>query len=60
MGETHSSAAGIFPGRPSFGKSSTTPQLKLERGGIVSILLGKSPDEVAFFNRNIIKIERLK
>ncbi|MEG4529780.1 polymorphic toxin-type HINT domain-containing protein, partial [Microcoleus sp. D2_18a_D3] len=59
MGATHSSAAGLFPGRPPFEKGMDVPQLKLERNEVVSILLGKSPNGVDFFNRNIIKIERL-
>jgi hypothetical protein len=60
MGATHKSARERYPHLPSFEKCMKVPQVKLERNQVVSILLGESPDGVAFFNRNTIKIERLK
>ena len=59
MGATHESARERYPHLPSFEKGMTVPQVKRERGNVESILLGKSPDGVAFFNQNIINIKRL-
>lgn len=59
MGATHESARERYPHIPSFEKGMKVPQVKLERGNVESIILGKSPDGVAFFNRNIINIKRL-
>ena len=58
MGATHSSAAKLYPHLPRFEKGMTVPQVKVERGGVVSILLGKSPDGVKLFNQNIINIQK--
>jgi hypothetical protein len=59
MGAAHESAQNKYPDLPPFKKGMTVLQVKLESGGVESILLGKSPDEVAFFNENIININRL-
>ena len=59
MGATHSSAAELYPHLPHFEKGMTVPQVKVERGGVVSILLGKSPHGVKLFNQNIVNIRRL-
>jgi RHS repeat-associated protein len=59
MGATHESARKLYPHLPSFERGMKVPQVKLERGDVESILLGKSPEGVDFFNRNIINIKRL-
>lgn len=52
----HPSAAHLFPDLPVFKKGMNVPQVKLEKDGVVSILLGNSPEAVEFFNKQIIRI----
>jgi hypothetical protein len=59
MGATHSSARDAFPHLPAYEKGMTVPQVKIERGGVQSILLGNSPEAVQFFNNNIVSMRRL-
>jgi len=54
----HPSAAPMFPNLPLFKKGMTVPQIKLEKDGVLSILLGGSDDAVKQFNSNIITIRK--
>ncbi len=55
-GAVHPSAVSRFPDLPVFKRGMTVPQIKIERGGVVSILLGNSPESVKYFNARIIVI----
>jgi hypothetical protein len=55
---THSSAAELFPTLPAYRTGMQVPQVKLERGGVVSILLGNSESAIAEFNTRIIVIRK--
>ena len=59
MGATNQSAQGRFPHLPVYEPGMPVPQVKIERGGVVSVLLGASPDAVKFFNANIVNMRRL-
>ena len=57
---THDSAASLFPDLPPYRKGMNAPQVKVERGGIVSILLGSSEEAIAEFNSRILTIRRVQ
>jgi hypothetical protein len=56
-GAVHDSAANAYPKLPLFKSGMSVPQIKLERGGVLSILLGNSPESVEYFNSKIISIK---
>jgi len=58
QGATHPSTRQMFPNLPAFEAGMKVPQVKIERGGVLSILLGNSPNGVEYFNQNIIAIRR--
>lgn len=59
MGAVHPSAQARYPHLPVFEQGMTVPQVKLERGGVESILLGNSPEGVKIFNANIVNIRKI-
>ena len=56
---THPSASELFPNLPAYKKGMPVPMVKVERGEVVSILLGKNPEAVSQFNSSIIVIKRI-
>lgn len=52
-GATHPSAASLFPDLPIYRRGMTSPQIKLEKGGVLSVLLGGSDDAVGLFNSSV-------
>ena len=55
----HQSVASRFPDLPVYKKGMNVPMIKLEKGGVLSILLGSSKDAVKLFNKNLIQIRSL-
>ena len=58
QGATHPSACDLFPDVPQYTSGMKVPQIKLERNGVLSILLGNSESAIKFFNQSIISFEK--
>jgi len=57
---THPSAAELIPDLPAFEKGMMVARVNLERGGVVSILLGNSDEAISEFNSRVVVIRKVE